>query len=178
MLFPYTESRRVTLRPAGPGDAAKAYEVLFRSGRGALPTVDRFVESFGRSMAACFLVERKDTGELAGFTTLSDLAQPAGHVRAEVNLLPGQSDEVRADATALTTNFAFAMWRVRKVYFHSTDPSATSLGLDGEHQAMVRTEAVFPDHAYFYGKLWDVHVFAIRRDDWDTRGVDLLKQIV
>jgi RimJ/RimL family protein N-acetyltransferase len=178
MLFPHTESRRIALRPATAADAPKVYDILFRLGRGALPMIDDFVGSFGRGMAATFLIHRKDTEELVGFSTLSELAPPAGHVRAEVNLIAGQPEEILTEASALTANFAFAMWRIRKVYFHATEASVASLGFGGEHSVLVRPEAVFPDHTYFHGRLWDVHVFAIYRDHWDTHGVDLLKQIV
>jgi RimJ/RimL family protein N-acetyltransferase len=170
------ETRQIRLKPAGAADARLVYEILFRLGRGGLPLIDDFAESFGRATAAAFLLQNKDTQEIVGICTLAELAPPAGHVRAEVTLSAGQPEEFRLEATALITNFAFSMWRIRKVYFHSTDP-AESLGFAGEHSSMVRPEAVFPDHVYFYGRLWDVHVLAIYREQWDTLGVDLLKQI-
>jgi hypothetical protein len=178
MLFPHTDSRRISMRPATAKDAPKIYDILFRSGRAGLPLLDAFVESFGRGLAACFLVTSRETDEVVGFTTLSELAPPAGHVRVEANVAPGQPADVRAEAAALTANFAFAMWRLRKVYLHSTDPSIASLGFGPEHAAMIRNEAVFSDHVYLHGRTWDVNVFAIYREQWDTHGVDFLKQIL
>lgn len=177
MLFPYTESRRIALRTASDQDAPRVYDILFRLGRGNLPLIDTFVAAFGRGMSAGFLIQQRDTDDVVGFSSLSELT-PAGHILAETHLVAGQSDEVRMDANALTANFAFSMWRTRKVYFHATETDVANLGFGGEHAAMVRTEAVLPDHTYFHGRLWDVHVLAIYRDQWDTHGVDLLKQIV
>ncbi|MEV4381656.1 GNAT family protein [Streptosporangium sp. NPDC049644] len=176
MLFPHTESRQIELRPAGVKDAAKVYDILFRLGHSGLPVIDRFVDTFGQGLAACFLVHRKDTGEIVGFSTLSDLS-PAGHLRADVHLA-GQPDEIRTDAVALTVNFAFAMWRTRKVYFHAVEAGVESLGFTEPHTAMVEAEAVLPKHMYFHGRVRDVHVFAIYRENWDAHGVDLLKHIV
>ncbi|GAA0821067.1 GNAT family N-acetyltransferase [Streptosporangium amethystogenes subsp. fukuiense] len=176
MLFPYTESRQIELRPAGVKDAAKVYDILFRLGHSGLPVIDRFVDTFGQGLSACFLVHRKDTGEVVGFSTLSELA-PAGHLKADVHLA-GQPDEIRMDVVALTVNFAFAMWRTRKVYFHATDPGIENLGFAEPHALMVEAEAVLPRHTYFHGQVLDVHVFAIYREAWDVHGVDLLKHIV
>jgi hypothetical protein len=177
MLFPHTESNRIELRPASAADARLAYDILFRLGRSGLPLVDAYVETFGQGTSACFLVHRKDTEEVAGLATLSDLT-PGGHVRAEISLSAGQPDEIRAHAAALVTNFAFAMWRTRKVYFHETEEGAAAVGFTGPHARMVRAEAILPDHVYFHGRLWDVYISAIYRDQWDIHGVDLLKQIV
>ena len=178
MLFPHTESQRISLQPASAKDAPKIYDILFRNGRAGLPLLDVFVESFGRGMAACFVIRDKERGDMIGFTTLSELAPPAGHVRVEVNVAPGVPPEVRADATLLTVNFAFAMWRLRKVYLHSVDASAAALGFGPGHSSLARSEALLSDHTYLHGRLWDVNVFAIARDRWDVDGVDLLKQIL
>ncbi|MET7395823.1 GNAT family protein [Dactylosporangium sp. NPDC005572] len=187
MLFPHTESRHVTLRPAAVADAPLVYGVLLRLGHAGLPMLDTFVDQFGRGRSACFLVYRRDQpgpgGEpagderLIGFSALSDLA-PAGHLRAEVSLVEGQPDEVVTEAHALTTNFAFAMWRTRKVYFHTVDPAPSAIGFGADRSAMVRAEAVLPGHTFFHGRLWDVHVLAVYREEWDTVGADLLKQLV
>lgn len=176
MLFPHTESSRIALRPAGAADARQAYDLLFQLGRSALPLVDTYMAAFGQGTIGCFMIQRKDTEEIVGFSTLSDLT-PGGHLRIDVNMAAGQPAEMRTDAIALSVNFAFAMWRTRKVYFHSTEVGAESLGFAGKHAKMVREEAVLPDYAYFHGRLWDMHILAVYREQWDTHGVDLLKQI-
>lgn len=177
MLFPHTETRRITLQPATAADAPRIYEILFRLGRGGLPMLDTFTANFGDGVSACFLLHRKGSSDLVGFCTLYGLT-PAGHLQAEVNVAVGQPEVYRADASALITNFAFSMWRTRKVYFHATEPNAAAIGFDGAHAKMVRAEAVLPAHTFFHGQVWDVHVFAIYRDDWNAYGTDLLKQLV
>lgn len=177
MLFPHTESSRIVLRPAGVKDAPQAYEIQFQIGYANLPVIDEFVESFGQGFSGYFIIYRKDTDEPVGFSTISSL-NSAGHVQVEVNLAPDEPGEFRTDAMALTTNIAFSMWRTRKVYFQTTEPEVAKLGFGSEHAAMVRAEAVLRDYVFFHGRVWDIHVYAIYRDDWDVHGVDLLKQIV
>ncbi|GGP72970.1 GNAT family N-acetyltransferase [Streptomyces sp. L500] len=176
MLFPHTGTGRVELRPAGAGDAAAAYGILFRLGTAGLPVLDSYAKTFGQGLSACFLVHRVDTGEVVGLSTLS-APTPAGHMRLEVHLA-GDAGEFSGDVHALTVNFAFAMWRVRKVYIHRTSPDTTGIGFGAEHASLLRPEAVLPDHTYFHGRLWDVHVLAVHRTDWNTHGVELLEQIV
>jgi RimJ/RimL family protein N-acetyltransferase len=177
MLFPHTGSRQVELHPAGATDATQAYEILFRLGAAGLPVIDSYTRSFGEGLSACFLVRRKDTGEVAGLSTLSSPTS-ASHLRMEVHLSTESAEELTRDVHALTANFAFAMWRTRKVYLHRSSPDVAAIGFDDEFAPLVRAEAVLPDHTYFHGRLWDVHVFAIHREDWDIQGVDLLKQIL
>ncbi|MGC7102991.1 hypothetical protein ACPZ19_50735 [Amycolatopsis lurida] len=175
MLFPHTESRRVVLRPAGDKNVHEIYEMMFRLGSPGLPMLDEFANDFGAGFSACFLIQCKDVGETVGFSTLGELAL-AGHIRAEVNLLPGYDEQTKLEADVLTTNFAFAMWRTRKVHFQVTDAMAgPSFGNDPD---VAREEAVLPEYKYLYGKLWDLHVIAVDREKWDTYGVNLLKQIL
>ncbi|WP_164414855.1 GNAT family protein [Streptomyces salinarius] len=177
MLFPYTESRKIELSPAAADDAAQAYEILFRLGAPGLPMIDEFAENFGAGLSACFLVRRKDTEEVIGLSTLSKL-HAAGHLHLEVHLAAEAADEFAGEVHALTANFAFAMWRTRKVYLHLPTDDASGTGFGDAAKALLRPEAVLPDHAYFHGRLWDIHILAVHRDDWNTHGVDLLKQIV
>lgn len=173
MLFPYVESKRVVLRPAGSDAAPAVYDLLFQGGRSALPTRDEFVRDFSHGVAAHFLAQDRGTGEAVGFCALTELSV-AGHVRMSAHVNADRSDGVEEDAALLTVNFAFAMWRVRKVYIRTHEADLAGMGLTGEHSWMARPEAVLPDHLYFAGKLWDEHVHAVHRDDWDVAGVPLL----
>lgn len=176
MLYPHTESEQVVLHPAGESDAADAYGILFQIGYCGLPTIDEYAASFGRGASAVFLVHRKDDDELAGLATISDL-NPAGHVKVEVNMAAHQPTALLRDANALCTNFAFSMWRTRKVYFHTTRTSAEALAFGDECSAMIREEAVLRNYVFFHGRTWDVNVFSVLREEWDTHGVELLKRI-
>ncbi|SFX77524.1 GNAT family N-acetyltransferase [Streptomyces atratus] len=176
MLYPHTESGQVVLRPARESDAADAYEILFQIGYCGLPTIDEYVASFGRGASAVFLVHRKGGEELAGLATISDL-NPAGHVKVEVNMAADQPIELLRDANVLCTNFAFSMWRTRKVYFHTTRTSAEALAFGDEYSAMIRAEAVLRNYVFFQGRTWDVNVFSVLREEWDEHGVEFLNVI-
>lgn len=176
MLYPHIATRRIRFRPATADDAPTTYDILFRNGRGALPMLDDYVAGFGEGLSACFMIHDVESGELLGFSTLSDL-KPAGHLRAEVNLRLGVREDVRSEANALTVNFAFAMWRTRKVYFEVADPALARIGF-GSHRKAMRSEAVLPDYVFLHGKVQDVHVISYSRDDWDVHGLDFLRQVM
>jgi RimJ/RimL family protein N-acetyltransferase len=177
VLFPHAESARIQLKPATAQDGRVIYDVLFELGRTPLPTVDAYLDVFTRGVAAQFLIVNKGSGEVAGFTELSD-ATPAGHVQASVNVRRGQDEKIAADAAVLTVNFAFAMWRIRKVYFQTHEENLESLGFSGERAVLVRQEATLADHLYFQGRTWDMHIYSIQRERWDEQGVRLVKEIV
>ncbi|MFJ7075513.1 GNAT family N-acetyltransferase [Streptomyces sp. NPDC098781] len=176
MLYPHMASKRIQLKPAGRDDAAAAYDILFRSGFGPLPMLDNYVENFGTGLWACFMVHGREDDDLLGFSTLSEL-KPAGHLRAEVHLRLGVPPDVRSEINALAVNFAFSMWRTRKVYFEVVDPTAARIGF-GRHTKAMHQEAVLPDYVFRHGKLQDVHVFSYTRDKWEAHGLDFIQQIV
>ncbi|MET9294026.1 hypothetical protein [Streptomyces sp. NPDC003077] len=176
MLYPHIESRRIRLKPAGRDDAPAAYDILFRSGIGPLPMLDAYVEKFGAGLWACFMVHGTESDDLLGFSTLSEL-KPAGHLRAEVHLRPGTPEDVRSEVNALSVNFAFSMWRTRKVYFEVVDPTLARIGF-GHHTKAMRAEAVLPEYVFRYGKPQDVHVISYSRENWEAHGLDFVRHIV
>lgn len=177
MLFPYAESKRIVLRPATVQDGRTVYDVLLRLGETALPTVDDFVERSMAGVAARFLVQPRGLDTAVGFTELVKLSQ-AGHVEAGVHIEPGQDPAVQADTAALIVNFAFSMWRVRKVYFRTARTSLDHLGFDGANAGLAHREAIIGEHLFFQGRLWDEYIFSVSRDDWNDRGIDMLNDIV
>ncbi len=177
MLFPHVTGRRVALRPAAAADAKIVHDMKMLAGTGVVPLLDLFAATFTAGAAAAFVVTDRESGNDVAHTALLDFA-PAGHVRVELVAPPGIEREAVADAAALTINFAFAMWPLQKVYWHATDHDLPAFGWSQTHAAMVRPQAVLAQHAYFHGRLWDVSVLAVSRDDWDIHGVDLVKQIV
>lgn len=151
--------------------------MLFRLGHRGLSTLDRFSESFSHGISANFLVIDQESEKVVGTSSLSDLS-PAGNLDAAVHLAAGTPDEQAREAHLLTVNFAFAMWRTRKVYFHTVENGKQDLGLGDDHSLIASTEAVLRDHWYFHGRLWDVHVQSVRREQWDARGAELVLQVV
>lgn len=177
MLFPYVESKQIVLRPATAEHGRRLYEILLAVGRTALPTLDVFIETQLQGVAARFLVMRRDSDEVIGFTEVREL-DAAGHARVAIHLEPECGVELYGDAVALTVNFAFSMWRLHKVYLHSHVPDPGSVGFGDDRATLARYQAVLPDHAYFQGRLWDLHVFAVHRSVWDTDGIGWVEEIV
>ncbi|MBK1787877.1 GNAT family protein [Prauserella cavernicola] len=177
MLFPHVESKRVLLRPASKQDGRTAYDILFRIGRTPLPVVDSYMDGFLQGAAAQLLLQNKDSGDIVGFTEVSEPSD-AGHAQVSVHIDRAQSEEIAIDAAALTVNFAFAMWRIRKVYFHTHEESLADLGFVGDYAELVTHEAVLADHMYFQGRHWDMHIHSISRNRWDEHGTELVKGIV
>ncbi|MFC4534473.1 GNAT family N-acetyltransferase [Sphaerisporangium dianthi] len=163
MPLPILESRRVRLRPAGADDGVVLYRILLRLGLSTLPTQEAFLSEFAGHAAAQFRIERRDTGEVVGFSSLHEL-DPAGHVDLGVytdpaKILPG----LGAEAGILTINYAFATWNIHKVYIRTTRASIPSMGLSIN---LLAEEGVLRDHLYFQGTLWDLHIFAMYREKW------------
>lgn len=177
MLFPYVESKQIVLRPATAEHGRRLYEILLAVGRTALPTLDVFIETQLQGVVARFLVMRQGSEEVIGFTEVREL-DAAGHARVAVHLEPEGTADVHGDAVVLTVNFAFSMWRLHKVYLYSHVPDVGSVGFGEDRAALVRYQAVLPDHAYFQGRLWDMHVFAVHRSVWDTEGIGWVEEIV
>lgn len=200
MLFPHVESKRVVMCPALVSDAPAVYRILLRGGRTELPTLGTFTAVFDRGATAQFLVYDRATDELVGYGALTSLST-AGHVTATVatensqvepgiapfdsarddtantDARPVQVDEVGAATAALLVNFAFAMWRLRKVYLETAEPDLASFGLSGPLAGVARREARLPGHLYFRGELWDKFVHAIYREDWDEFGEQILANL-
>ncbi|MBP2473513.1 hypothetical protein JOF53_002385 [Crossiella equi] len=155
-----------------PGETLHAR--LARTGVAGLPAPEVFELAHGRAVAAQFLVRQGH--EVAGVSTLCARDANAGHVRAEVLLDPARArDGVAMEAVLLTVNYAFAMWQVRKVYFHSPEDMPLDFGVNS---VMVRKEGVLPAHLLVDGEPADLHVFALHRAEWEEFGVPLLRRLV
>lgn len=175
MLFPYVRTKRTTLRPMHASDAVAAYDTLRAAGVGALPRLEAFTRRHGENIAAQFLVEQR--GEVAGISSLHHLDQNSRHVRFDLLVDPDRARHgVGVEATLLTTNYAFAMWNLRKVYFWAD--TATPAGFN-PNQPLVKLEATLPQHIdNGDGEPSDAYVFALYRDQWDQHGFPMLQRLV
>ncbi|MGP3912342.1 GNAT family N-acetyltransferase [Nonomuraea sp. 10N515B] len=176
MLSPHVETQRTALRPAGAADGTAVYELLLRLGHHSLPTLDTFLGTFDENVDALFAIQSRHGGDTVGYGSLHQL-DPAGHIQIGIF-----TDTARArfgvggEAMMLLVNYAFATWeQVRKVYFLTTDASLDSFGAA---LANVPREATFPQHSYFAGQLWDIHWYAIYREQWETEGALILDRLV
>lgn len=179
LIRPILSSRRAILRPADANDGAILYQLLLEHGLTTLPSFTEWIThglAF-QGAAAQFVVRRRSDEKLVGYTSLHKLNLAAGHVETGV-YATDEIDEVGigAEAIWLTINYAFAMWPVRKVYFHTTEASRRK-HWGGKVAGISREEAVLPDHQYFLGRHWDVYICAIYRDDWLAVGLPLVTRL-
>ncbi|MDQ4096275.1 MAG: GNAT family N-acetyltransferase [Actinomycetota bacterium] len=176
-IFPVLSTSRIRLRPATRADGAEFYHVLLELGLSTLPTLDHWIDGVlgFKDSAAQFAVHRKADDELLGFTALYQLDPNARHVKAGVYARFEQARGLAAEASVLTLNYAFAMWDMRKVYFHTTEASLLHYG--GAIAKVARREAILQEYLFFRGQLWDVHVFAIHRQDWEGIGSQLVRRL-
>lgn len=171
-------SRRIRLRPAGAADGQFLYQLLFELGFTALPILPLWVADSTpfKDAAAQFVVERVANQQMIGYTSLHELDPNAGHVQMGVYAMPGGSSPgLGAEAALLTINYGFAMWPIRKVYCNTTEANMRYFG--GAISKIARREALLRQHKYFQGRLWDLQIFAIYRDDWVRTGLPLAQRL-
>lgn len=171
-LFPRTEGFQVRIRPATAASGPDCYRLALGLATSAVSDEGLFLATLNRTFAGFFAVTRKDDGQVAGYTALAD-ADPAGHMRLMSWMEPG-SGPAGTEAAALTINYAFAMWPVRKVYLHVTDADPAYL------RPLLKTvgqlEATLTDYEFFRGQAWDVQIFAVYRADWLRHGGQLAER--
>ncbi|MFF8786369.1 GNAT family N-acetyltransferase [Streptomyces sp. NPDC015125] len=146
--------------------------------RTGIENVSPTARSKNRDLAKCdaaFLVTRRSSGDLLGFSTLHGL-DPAGHVSAGVYLDPHRARlGVGSEAIYLTINYAFAMFDVDKVIAQTTEATFGSVGLNSEKSAATR---VLRDYLYFRGRHWDLHTFQTERSEWERHVDDALGDVL
>jgi RimJ/RimL family protein N-acetyltransferase len=172
LLFPHLQSIRVRLSPARFDDGVRAYEIMLRAGMGTMPTLDAFLETFGKGGKAQFIAEMRETGEAIGHVVLRD-RNTAGHIHVDIHLDVGAADTgVGAEIAMLALNYAFAMWDLRKAYLEATSKGLSALGLSDEQRKLLTEEAILRDHVYQQGRLWDQHILSVDRETWEREGAE------
>lgn len=164
MLFPHARSRRVELRPAAASDGAVFLQTLLEAGLESFRIAEIPAESFKR-MNAMFLVVRRGSDEVLGFSTLHGISQ-AGHIRNGVYLDPRRARfGIGSEAVQLTINYAFATFDIDAMIVQTTEASFAGFGItdDGDQK-----EGVLEEHLFFRGTLWDLHSYRVRRADWES----------
>lgn len=185
-LFPHVETRRMRLRPASAAEGTENYEIFLRNGMNNLPNLDMWLAAYSRDfaahsiylrdLAAHFIIQQLRDNADVGFAGLAELS-PAGHCELGLYTDLRKADiGIGAEATLLLLNYAFATWRVRKVYMRTTDAAIGFFG--GTLATMCRREAVLKEHQYFRGRLWDIYLYAVHRTDWDERGAQIVERLV
>ncbi|MFI7443480.1 N-acetyltransferase [Nonomuraea indica] len=177
MIFPYLDAGTTALRPIDPLDGAAVHRFL--SGHGLADAVSRDVltelwASSPGEVVAQFEVVPRDGGPPAGLSGLQRLDLNGGHVQAGVFVDPAAGAETGAAAAALTVNYAFSSWSVRKVYVWTVEQAVGELS---EVSGIVRREATLREFVYDGGELRDLNIFAVYREAWQSAGPDLLQRL-
>lgn len=165
MIFPYTASRRVALRPATAADRAEFAATALRAGiESVSPTAAPTRTTPRRRAQAAFVVTKRNNGEAIGFSLNFGLNQ-AGHIRCGTYLDPERARlGVGSEAIGLTVNYAFAMFNVDRVITETTEASFDAFGVGSADSGILN---VLPEHLYFRGRYWDLHGFEIKREEWE-----------
>ncbi|MCK7624215.1 GNAT family N-acetyltransferase [Streptomyces sp. RS10V-4] len=164
MLFPHTTSRRLAFRPASTAHHADLIRTMLRTG---IENVSPTGRAGNRDLSKCdaaFLVTRRGSGDLLGFSTLHGL-DAAGHIKSGVYLDPERARlGVGSEAIYLTINYAFAMFPIDRVIAQTTEATFGSVGLNSQDGSAT---AVLRDYLYFRGRHWDLHTYQLDRAEWE-----------
>ncbi|WP_188193695.1 GNAT family protein [Nonomuraea sp. SYSU D8015] len=176
MIFPHLDVGRTALRCVDPLDSKGAHGFLTEHGSGGGLSHEVLSVLWAVDLgevAAQFQVEARDTGRVAGLSVLQRLDLNGGHVQAGVFVDPAD-EEVRSAASALTVNYAFANWSVRKVYVWTVEEDLAELR---EASEIVRREATLREFVHDGGLLRDLTIFAVYREDWARVVPNLLRRL-
>lgn len=185
MIFPYTAAAGWELSPVPERTGPQIHAELSGLGLRDLPDADVFaagalwpngpyLEVPGRftserpAPSAHFAVRDTAESRTAGHVALHELSPQGGHVKCSVAVDGAVGGDTALEAAAvLAVNYAFATWRLRKVYLWSLDRTPPGLDRAG---VPYTEEAALPEHVKAGGLLHTAHVFAVYRDDWDRVG--------
>ncbi|MEU3233635.1 GNAT family protein [Nocardiopsis alba] len=179
MLVPHLETRRVVFRTATPDSADDLYDSLLRAGLETLPALDDFRSGFEMAVQedfTLFAICLRSNGRFVGFGSLRD-RDPAGHLKMGISMNTEMlSYGEGAEAMLLLANYGFARWEhIRRVYIESTEASIARFGAA---LSSLRSEVTLRDHTFFRGRLWDMHYYAVTRDEWERGGAPVLERLV
>lgn len=163
MLTAHMQSRRVTLQPATPADGMTFYGTLIATGVESVPSLTDAMKLGGS--AAMFLVTKRTTGEVIGFSTLHG-ADQAGRLKCGVFLGDARFG-IGWEALLLTINYGFAMFPITVMIVETTEASFQRFGLPSDGGSDDEKQAVLENHVYFRGRYFDLHSYVIERREWE-----------
>ena len=179
VIHPRLRTRAVRLVSAKERFGAEPREELSRRGLRGLPGEGVFASLWpGRheGVAAQFLVEDPATDRVGGYASLHALSPQGRYVKCSVAADPDVlGPEALTDAFALTVNYGFSMWNVRKVYFWVVDLGLPALRATGVE--IVR-EGTLLEYVRDGERLRTVRIFAVYREAWDAVGAEHVRRAV
>ncbi|MFJ6018024.1 hypothetical protein ACIQFP_01625 [Nocardiopsis alba] len=128
-----------------------------------------------QEISAQFFVRVGEERALLGYVSLHEFNPNSGYVKCAVTVDREAPEDVHTAVVALTVNYAFAMWSIRKLYFWTPEPEVRGLAATG---AVPAREGTLPEHLLDEGTLRPVNVFALYRAQWEETGVAFVESLV
>ena len=179
IIFPHLSTSLVELTSTRARFQDAVLDELTERGLAALPSRDVFKALWPKDyegVMAQFLVRDKERDEVTGYASLHFLAPNGRHINCSVTVDPTRTGaSAVAHVHALTINYAFAMWNLRKVSFWTVESSLPALRTVSPR---VVKEGTLTEYVLDEGRLRDASVFVVFRDDWDRGGADYIERIV
>ncbi len=166
MLLPHTSVPGVELRVSRVLGPEELHRVL--GGPEGLPSVEvlsQLLPERAEDHAAQFTVELTDSGTTVGVVGLHTLDLTNGHVRAEIHMTPAAGPSAVAWTAALTVNYAFSMFPVRKLYLWTVDEEAR---VYQDLPVKAHREGALLEYVVDGANHRDLTVFTIGREDWQA----------
>ncbi|MGW9351956.1 GNAT family N-acetyltransferase [Nocardiopsis flavescens] len=164
VLHPRLETPGTVLRVSRLLSPERMHELLGSEGLPSAEVLSQLVPAAPGRHSAQFTVRDAGDGTVVGVSGLHSMDLNGGHVRAEPHLAAGAGEDHAAAAGALTLNYAFAMFRVRKVYVWTVDPEPRALA---HVPVRVQNEGCLREFVVDGGVLRDVTVLTVDREDWE-----------
>ncbi|MEU1900368.1 GNAT family protein [Nocardiopsis dassonvillei] len=171
MIFPHTGSADAVLDPTDTRRGGRVYDELVGHGVAGVPGREVFEALWPGvydQVGAQFLVRVPGSGRVAGYASLHGFNFQARHgccsLAADEAVLGPRG---ATDAHALTVNYAFSMWNLRKLYLWTLEEDPSALRRTGVE---VRLEGSLPEYVLAGGTLRTARVFAVYRDAWERTG--------
>ncbi|WP_285729461.1 hypothetical protein [Nocardiopsis sp. ATB16-24] len=180
MIFPHINAPGIALEATHARTGTEVHAELAAQGVQGIDRHDVFASSAlwpnrpHQEVAAQFLVRAVEDGGVLGYTSLHELSPHSRYVKCALAVDSEATARTRTAAAALTVNYAFAMWNVRKIYFWTPEPEVPGLAATG---AAPEREGTLPEHLLDGGTLRAVHIFALYRRRWQDAGVAFVERI-
>lgn len=166
------ETPRLRLRPIRTDDHAFLYglatspELGWRLRSRGLPlSGDDFVAGLYAGVLAQLMVDDLQAGARVGLVQASEANLIDGHARVSAVVTPERvGTGWIVEAVALFADYLFATFPLRKLW--AEVPAFAWPALASGDGGAFAVEGRLQDHRYAGGRWWDVHVVALRRDEW------------
>ena len=129
-----------------------------------------------RGLPAVFVVERRATSDPVGLVGCYDLDLENGNVWLGVVPDARRAEpELVLHGTLLATQYAFATWNLRKVYFKVAE--GTALAPMDVVLRLAGVEGRLRQHLYHRGRFLDVAILAVSHPAWEALATPVLDAI-